>query len=193
MVPPPGGSLTALLIECRPDDPASLRELLEVVHPELRRLARTLMRNERSAHTLQPTGLVHEAFLRLFQGETIAWQSRQHFFCTAVKHMRRVLTDYGRKHMAAKRRLPDEFIPPATVPVSPEMLVDLSRALDELATWAPDAASLVEMKFYAGMSVEEIAAVLEISPRSVVRTWEWARIWLYTRICGVSKPSITPV
>jgi RNA polymerase sigma factor (TIGR02999 family) len=153
-----------------------------MVYPELRRIARNVISRERNGHILQPTSLVHEAFFRLFNGDLPACNSSQEFFAAAVRHMRWVLTDYARKGLAAKRR--EEPLPVAGGGVSYEQLLDLNRALDELEFHQPQAARIVELKYYVGLSIEEIAAILEISPRTVVRNWDWARAWLQRYLGG---------
>ena len=188
------GRITLLLAAYRPGESAILEELIQVVAPELRRIASRLMRHERQGHTLRPTGLVNEAFLRLFNGKPAPFGDSRQFFAASVRHMRRVLTDYARMTQALKRQEPDGP-PPETGSAmpSPEQLIDLSRALDELQEHQAAAAIVVELKFYGGLSIEEIAAVLETSPRSVVRTWEWARAWLHRRLSGADRASFTPL
>ena len=194
----PTGRVTQLLAEYRCGHTQALHELVEVVSPELRRIAGRLMLGERRGHVLPPTGLVNEAFLRLFNGKPVPYGSSREFFAASVKHMRRVLTDYARMSLALKRKEPRT--PSASeaansafmASLEPEQLMDLNRALDELQKHEPDAARVVELKFYAGLSIDEIAAVLETSPRSVVRTWEWARTWLHRNLSGAVGACSTP-
>jgi RNA polymerase sigma factor (TIGR02999 family) len=140
------------------------------------------MRKERVEHTLQPTALVNEAFFRLFNGQEVPFENTQQFFAASVRNMRLVLIDHARKTLAVKRIAADH--PISDMSLTSEELLDIGLALDELAAHEPDVARIVELKFYGGLSIEEIAAVLESSPRSVVRTWTWARAWLYRRLRG---------
>lgn len=153
------------------------------------------MSHERSGHVLRPTGLVNEAFLRLFNGSEIPFGNTREFMAASVRHMRRVLTDYARLNLAAKRQMPeperDSFA--GRDPIAPEVLLDLNRALDEMAKHEPRAAEIVEMKFYAGLSIEEIASAIGASTRTVVREWEWARTFLERQLAGVKEDSSTPL
>jgi RNA polymerase sigma-70 factor, ECF subfamily len=176
------GAITQLLTACESGEAKSVHELFHMVSPELRRIAGRLMRNERREHLLQPTGLVNEAFLRLFNGRPVRYQDSRSFFAASVREMRRVLTDYARNRLAQKRQQPEVGSRTTSSELSLEELVDLNFALDELQAHEPRAGEIVGLKFYAGLSIEEIAAALEISPRSVARTWEWTRAWLARRL-----------
>jgi len=179
------GRITALLAAHREGDAQALHDLVEFVWPELHRLASILMQRERRGHVLRPTALVNEAFLRLFRGEALPYQDSSGFLQASVKHMRRVLVDYARRSLAAKRQHSEGEALSGMEEPSLEEIVDLDRALNQLFELDPQAAAIVELKFYAGLSIEEIAAIVERPPRTVVRTWEWSRAWLHERLAGV--------
>lgn len=194
MSPDSPGPVTGLLSAYRNGEINALRELMENVSPELRRAAGRLMSHERDGHVLQPTGLVNEAFLRLFSGSEIPFKNTRELMAAAVRHMRRVLTDYARMNLAAKRQVrAEETDLLRRDPVSAETLLDLNNALEEMARHEPRAAKIVELKFYAGFSIDEIAATLESSPRTVVRDWEWARAFLERYLNGVNGEDFTPL
>jgi RNA polymerase sigma factor (TIGR02999 family) len=161
-------------------------ELVPVVYRELRRRAGAYLRRERSDHTLQPTALVHEAYLRLTAQDRVAWQNRAHFFAIAAQMMRRVLIDHAREHQAAKRPgahlkvLLDDGIGAAHPPACELMMVD--EALVELARIDPRQGQIVELRYFGGLSEQEVAAVLSISRATVTREWQTARAWLYRRL-----------
>jgi RNA polymerase sigma-70 factor, ECF subfamily len=186
---PNHGRITGLLDAYRQGEPQVLEELFEVVCPELRRIAAGLMRNEYCDHLLQPTGLVNEAFLRLFNGRPVPYGDTQGFFAASVKHMRRILTDYARARLAQKRRKPLNYDSLASLDHSLEHWIDVNRALDLLDQHEPQAVRIVALKFYAGLSIEEIAAVMGVSPRTVDRTWQWARAWLHRQLSPQSHRS----
>jgi RNA polymerase sigma-70 factor, ECF subfamily len=186
MADQPGGSrtadVTALLRAWSAGDHSALDQLMPVLHGELKRIARRFMRGEREGHTLQPTALVNEAFLRLVDGHGIQWQDRAHFFALSAQMMRRVLVNYalargaGKRGGAAQRVSLDE-----AMVVSPErdsQLVELDRALQALARFDARKAQVVELRFFAGMSVEETASVLNVSPQTVLRDWNLSKTWL---------------
>jgi RNA polymerase sigma factor (TIGR02999 family) len=163
-------------------DAAAEAELIECVYAELERLAAGFMRREREGHTLQPTALVHEAFMRLTATANINFTDRNHFFAVAAQVMRRLLVDHARKHLSLKHGggaavpLDEHFM--VTNPPS-MMLQELDRALDRLASSEPRQAKVVEMRYFGGMSEDEIAAHLKISVRTVKRDWSLARATLY--------------
>lgn len=174
--------VTRLLTRWSDGDPKALAELMPLVHAELRRLAASQMRRERPDHTLQPTALVHEAYLRL-AGHRAGFRSRVHFYGAAAESMRRILVDHARSRGARKRGQRDPLVDIDKV-VSlgterPLDLVDLDEALDRLATIAPRAAKVVELRFFGGLSVDETAAFMDISPATVKRQWSFARAWLF--------------
>jgi RNA polymerase sigma factor (TIGR02999 family) len=176
------GEITLLLAKMKNGNAEAASQLMPLVYDELRHLAAYYMRQERSDHTLQPTALVHEVFLRLVAQQPLDWQSRAHFFAVAAKAMRRILVDHARKHSAEKRggehrRVPlDENLVHPTCAI--EELISLDEALDRLATWDPQQCRIVELRYFAGLTVEETASVLGIGARTVKRDWNVARAWL---------------
>jgi len=186
----PRGDVTQLLMRFRQGDHAAESQLVPLVYAELRRLASGYLKRERSDHTLQPTALVHEAFLRLAGGNQPPWQDRSHFFAVAARLMRQILVQHARRHQALKRgkdfeRLPleEEFV--FSEEKSVEMLA-LDQALDRLARQDERQSRIVEMKFFGGLNIEEIAGLLEVSPRTVKREWTMARAWLHKEVAGMS-------
>ena len=162
--------------------------LFPVIYGELRRLAASYMRRERVDHTLQPTALVHEAFLKLVDQRAVQWQSRAHFFGIAAQAMRRILVDHARAHAADKRGAGE---PPVSLDearmlgVSPNVdLIALDEALTRLAAIDPQQSRLVEARFFGGLTIEEAAELLQISPATVGREWTVAKAWLYAELTG---------
>ena len=182
------GPITALLKSHSSSAPHELDDLFRVVYPELRRRARLLMGRERSGHTLQPTALVHETFLRLFNGEPLEWQDSTHFFATAACAMRRVLADYARRTLAAKRQAPSSSPAPDSPALPLEQILDLDRALTSMRLHAPRAAQVVELKYFAGLTNDEAAAALHIAPKTVAREWAWARAALRSALGRAPLP-----
>jgi RNA polymerase sigma factor (TIGR02999 family) len=180
------GSVSRLLRAWGRGDLQARNELVPVVYRELRRRAGAYLRRERSDHTLQPTALVHEAYLRLTAQDRVAWQNRAHFFAIAAQMMRRVLIDHAREHEAAKRPgahlkvLLDDGIGAAQPPACELMMID--EALVELARIDPRQGQIVELRYFGGLSEQEVAAVLSISRATVTREWQTARAWLYRRL-----------
>jgi RNA polymerase sigma-70 factor (ECF subfamily) len=176
-----GGDITLLLRAMKNGDEHAAEELLPLVYNELHRLAKAYMRRERSDHTLQPTALINEAYLRLAR-ENVDWQSRQHFIGFAANVMRHLLVDHARAHNAKMRagdlervELEEGFM------ISRERsneVIALHDALGTLEGVDPRQAKVVELRYFGGFSVEEIGEILEMSPRSVKRHWALARIWL---------------
>jgi RNA polymerase sigma-70 factor (ECF subfamily) len=189
------GSVSHLLRAWSRGDLQARDELVPVVYRELRRRAGAYLRRERSDHTLQPTALVHEAYLRLTAQDRVAWQNRAHFFAIAAQMMRRVLIDHAREHLAAKRPgahlkvLLDDRIGVAQPPACELMMVD--EALVELARLDPRQAQIVELRYFGGLSEQEVAVVLSVSRATVTREWQTARAWLYRRLTSgrVHSPS----
>jgi RNA polymerase sigma factor (TIGR02999 family) len=175
--------VTQILLDARQSDPASATErLTEALYPELRRLAASLMRRERAGHTLQPTALVSEAFLRLVDQTRVEWQHRAHFLGIAARVMRQVLIDHARRHAAGKRgadvrRVTLGDAEGASADQVVELLV-LDDLLERLASLDARGARVVEMRVFGGLTVAEIAQVLEVSPRTVDSDWAMARMWL---------------
>jgi len=180
-----GGDVTQLLRAMTNGEPAAVDRLLPLVYAELHRLAAAYMRRERQDHTLQPTALINEAYLRL-AGEDVNWQNREHFIGVAANVMRRVLVDYARAHKAEMRggglrRVElDEGV--AISAERSEEVLSLDEALNRLMELNPRQARVVELRYFGGLSVEQIASILAIAPRSVKRDWALARIWLFQQL-----------
>jgi RNA polymerase sigma-70 factor (ECF subfamily) len=182
-----GGDITLLLRAMKNGDAHAAEQLLPLVYNELHRLAKGYMRRERSDHTLQPTALINEAYLRLAR-ESVDWQSRQHFIGFAANVMRHLLVDHARAHNAEMRagdlervEFEEGFV--LSRERSKEVIA-LHDALGTLEGVDPRQAKVVELRYFGGFSVEEIAEILEISPRSVKRHWALARIWLVKHMAG---------
>jgi RNA polymerase sigma factor (TIGR02999 family) len=171
--------VTELLRAWRSGDDRADALLLERVYDTLRNIAVGQLRAERAGHTLQPTALVHEAYLRLLGQRVVDWRDRAHFYGLAAVTMRRILVDYARRRRA-KRRDADQLVPitVATEGGGPVDLLDLDRALDRFATRFPRQAKVVEMRYFAGLEFEQVALALDASPRTVKRDWAFARAWL---------------
>ena len=176
------GDITVLLEEVRQGKQGAEDRLMELVYGELHRLASAYMRRERQDHTLQSSALVNEAYLRLIGGAKVSWESRGHFFVAAARTMRRTLIDHARSHATAKRehvRQPLDFQESLrSAADSPEGMIDLDQALNRLAEMDPRQARIVELRFFAGLTVEETAELLGISEKTVKRDWATARAWL---------------
>jgi RNA polymerase sigma factor (TIGR02999 family) len=176
--------ITRLLADWRRGDEATAERLLPLVYHELKKIAAIHLRGERAAHTLQPTALVHEAYLRLVDLEQVDWRDRTHFFALASRLMRRILVDHARRRQAVKRS-PDQDLPPAAseeAGLRIEELLALDAALDRLAALDERQVRVVELRYFAGLSVEETAQVLDVSPSSVKRDWVSARAWLHLQL-----------
>ena len=183
--------ITLLLQGWRNGDRKALDALLPVIYQELRRLARFQLRKERPDHTLQSAALVNEAYLRLIGLNSPQWESRTHFFAIAAQLMRQILVDYARRHVAAKRgggacklSLEDAVVLSKREPVDVLLLDD---ALKALAKIDPRQSKVVELRFFAGLSLEEISEVLDIAPATVQRDWTAARAWLHREISRNSR------
>jgi RNA polymerase sigma-70 factor, ECF subfamily len=179
----PGGEVTLLLAEMRLGRKDALAGLMPLVYAELRRLAGHYLRGERKAHTLQPTALVHEAFLRLAGQDRAGWEHRSQFIAVAAQLMRRILVDYARQRAAGKRAgcavtLDEELLSPRAGTDKTEEILAVDEVLSRLATLDEQQARIVELRYFAGLSVEETAEVLEISARTVKRDWAVAKAWL---------------
>lgn len=176
--------VTRLLERWNAGDTAALQELLALVHHELRHLAAGILRHERSDHTLQPTDLVHEAYLRLTSLRAMPLEGRRHFYGAAAEAMRRILVDHARSRGRQKRGGPDAQRVPLELALNApiDMRMDFERldeALSALAALAPAKARVVELRFFGGLSIQETAEVMDISPATVKRHWEFARAWLH--------------
>lgn len=174
--------ITALLHRFQDGDEAAQAQLIDAVHDELRIMAARYMRREKSDHTLQTTALVNEAYLKLVNLKAANWQDRIHFFAVASRVMRRILVDHARKHIAGKRGGGVEMLPlnEAIIftPGRSSQIVHLDEALTRLAQTDERACRVIELRFFGGLSVEESAEVLKVSPRTVKREWMFARAWL---------------
>ena len=184
--------VTELLDRWNAGDPAALQALLPLVYGELRQLAQGLLRREREGHTLQPTALVNELYLRFTGLREMRIESRRHFYGAAASAMRRILVDHARQRRAQKRGGPEavrvdlDDLPDFAV----EPGLDLERldeTLNALAAIAPDKARLVELRYFAGLSIEETADVLAVSPATVKRHWVFARAWLFRELSGADR------
>jgi len=179
--------------------PAEPNDLMPVVYHELRGLAAGYLRRERTDHTLQPTALVHETFLRLLDQDRVAWQSRAHFLAVAASMMRRVLVDYGRRQKAQKRgggaaRVAlDPNVAEGSRGLDELDVLALDQALDGLAALDEQQARIVELRAFAGLSVEETAEVIGVSPATVKRHWAFALAWLKTQLQVSDATSDPPV
>jgi RNA polymerase sigma factor (TIGR02999 family) len=180
--------VTRLLVNWSNGDRQALEALLPLVYDELRLLAGRYLRRERSGHTLQSTALVHEAYLRLIDQRNVQWQNRAHFFAVAAQMIRRILVDHARKTQTEKRgghapRLSlDEAM--AVAQDRDVDLVALDDALNGLAEIDDQQAKIVELRFFGGLSIEETAEVLKISPATVKRDWVMAKSWLFREMTG---------
>lgn len=181
----PAPDVTQLLAKWSGGDQAALDELLPLVYGELRRLASAYLRRERSNHTLQSTALVHEAFMRLVNQQDVQWRNRAHFFAIAAQMIRRILVDYARSQHAEKRgsgavklALDEAMAVPQASGTDVDLL-GLNDALNRLAELDERQGRIVELRFFAGLSIEETAEVMNLSPASIKREWQTARAWLF--------------
>lgn len=175
--------VTELLIDWGKGDQAALEKLMPLVYNELRRLASNYLRRERASHTLQPTALVNEAYLKLIDQRNAQWQNRAHFFGISAQLMRRILVDHARQHQAVKRGGSNQqrlsITSAEEIAQQPAVdLLALNEALDELTLMDPQQSQIVELKFFGGLSIDETAEVLGISHATVERDWKMARAWL---------------
>ena len=180
-------TLTLLLKGWSAGDQAAAEQVLPLVYGELRRIAARQLRREREAHTLQATAIVHEAYLRLTREAGLEWPSRAHFFAFAAHLIRRILVDYARRRNRTKRggRSREVTLTDRAAPLAPEKspdLIALDKALSILEKVDPRKAAVVELKFFAGLSLEEIAGQLGVSPETVSRDWRRAKAWLYSEL-----------
>ena len=179
--------VTVLLREWQGGDARAGADLAAAVYDELRRLAASRLRLERGDHTLQPTALVHEAWLKLVN-QRAGWQNRGHFFALAAQAMRRILVDHARRRQSIKRGSDQGTVPVDDVldllpsPMPDERLIAMDQALTRLAAIDPRQAQVVELRFFAGLSVADVSQVLDVSPTTVKREWASARAWLFDAI-----------
>jgi RNA polymerase sigma factor (TIGR02999 family) len=187
--PDPAGEVTQLLRQWSGGNAAALEKLLPLVYDELRRRAGAYLRQERPGHTLQPTALVHEAYLKLVGGSSIDWKDRAHFFGVAARAMRQVLVDHARARQTAKRgeghvRVELDAAGAVAAPARSLDLLDLDRALSRLAAMDERQSRLVELRLFAGLTIEEAAEVLQVSHATVSREWKHAEAWLQREMAG---------
>lgn len=179
-------NVTDLLHDWSRGDRGALDSLMPAIYDELRRQAARYLRQERPGHTLQTTALIHEAYLRLVDQKNVQWQNRTHFFAIAAQLMRRILVDHARQRQAAKRggdALRVTLNESMALSEEPDVnLVALDEALNRLAEIDPQQARVVELRFFSGLSIEETAEALGISPRTVKRDWNVAKAWLRREI-----------
>jgi RNA polymerase sigma factor (TIGR02999 family) len=192
--PIPSHDITQLLRAWGQGDQSALEHLTPLVYQELHSLARRRMSRENEGHTLQATALIHEVYLRLVEFQSVRWQDRAHFFAVCARLMRRILIDFARSHDSLKRggnqskiTLEEGLILSADVPAE---LMDLERALTKLAQDDPRKSSVVELRFFGGLTVKETAEVLQISADTVMRDWSMARAWLL-REMDEGRPNAT--
>ena len=180
-------NVSQLLVKWGEGDQAALDRLMPLVYSELRRLASNYLRRERQNHTLQPTALVNEAYLKLIDQKSARWQNRAHFYGVAAQLMRRILVDHARQHQAAKRggrsqeRL--SITSAGQLGEKPDLdLLALHEALEELKTFDPQQERIVELRYFGGLSIEETAEVMGIGHATVERDWKMARAWLRRKL-----------
>ena len=185
----PAPDVTGLLLAWRAGDASAGDRLLVAIYDELHRQAARAMRREGDAHTLQPTAVVHEAYLRLVDQRRVEWRNRAHFFGVAAQMMRRVLVDHARARLADKRGGAMQRVPLGDAGAAPAQDDDLDvlalhDALERLAVLDPDQARLVELRYFGGLGIEDTAEALGVSPATVKREWAVARAWLRRELGG---------
>ena len=186
---PKSGEITEMLKACRGGNREAMDKLVPLIYEELHRQAHRYLNRERSNHTLQTTALVHEAYLRLIEYRFVDWQNRAHFFGMAANMMRRILVNYAVNQHRLKRGGADENLPlEEALCVAAEdrdvNLLALDKALNELAELDERQAQIVELRYFSGLSIEETAEVLQISPATVKRDWSMAKAWLRSELGG---------
>ena len=181
--------VTRLLQAWSDGSPLASEQLLPLIYEQLRRIAREYMRRERAGHTLQPTALVHEAYLRLTRGEPIEWQGRAHFYSLAARAMRRILVNHARARRSLKREGVQVMISLADAGELPRReteggvdIVALDEALQRLTVSYPRQSQVVELRFFGEMEARDIAEVLQVSEKTVLRDWQFARLWLHREL-----------
>jgi RNA polymerase sigma factor (TIGR02999 family) len=183
--------VTALLRDWSDGKEEALQKLMPLLHRELHQLAHRYMRGERPGHTLQTTALINEAYLRLIDWKNVQWKNRAHFFGVSAQLMRRILVDFARvrdnlKNGAGVRELSLEEVPTFSQDRARE-IVALDEALRSLAAFDPRKSRIVELRFFGGLSVEETAEVMNVSPRTVLRDWDLAKAWLHRELSADSN------
>ncbi len=180
------GEVTELLRQWSGGNSAAFEKLLPLVYDELHRMAGGFFRHERGSHTLQPTALVHELYLRMVDQDRSRWEDRKHFFSVAAKMMRRILVDHARKRLAGKRgsglaRLPIDDALDHPAPES-NLMLEIDAALTRFAEIDPERSQIVELRYFGGMDLAEIADLLRVSRTTVKRHWTVARMWLHREL-----------
>jgi RNA polymerase sigma factor (TIGR02999 family) len=187
-MPSDSDSVTRLLLDWSDGNQQALEELLPLIYDELRRLAHNFLYRERPGHTLQTTALVHEAYLKLIDQKDARWQNRAHFFAIAAQAMRRILIDSARKHVAVKRGSGGEKLSldeTAIISLEPDVnLLALDEALKALAEIDPQQSRIIELRYFGGLTIEETAEVMKLSPATIKRDWTMARAWLHQALRG---------
>lgn len=187
------GDITRLLTAWQRGDTLASEQLVPLIYPELRKIAGGLMSIERQDHTLQPTDLIHETYLRMVEQKRVRWQDRHHFFAISARMIQRILVDHSRRRWAQKRGGRSEHIPLAEVTnlavERPDLMIELDAALQLLETIDSIQAAIVQAKFFAGLTGVEIADVLGLSPATVKRKWRMAKLWLFHEL---NKTQETP-
>ena len=191
-MPEPDGTVTLLLTQVRDGNQEAANQLIPLIYKELRQMAGACMRGERPGHTLQATALVNEAYMRMVGSRPVEWQNRAHFFAIAAHTMREVLLDYARRSRAAKRGGADarqvdldEAFPIASDKL--EEVIAIDEALERLAQIDPRQSRIVELRFFAGLNVEEAAEVMGVSPKTIKREWRSAKAWLHREMDTVKS------
>ena len=191
---PPQQQVTQLLCDWRSGDGGALEKLIPLIQPELQRLAHHYMSRERAGHTLQTTALVNDAYLRLADDSHPQWQNRAHFFAAAAQLMRRIMVDHARHRQALKRGGGAVMVALDEARVATESraadLLELDEALEKLALFDRRKADVVEMRYFGGLTMEEIAEVLKIHVNTVTRDWTAARAWLFATLSGENMDAI---
>jgi len=184
----PPQEVTELLLAWSQGDESALEKLIPVVHAELRRLAKRYMGRERAGHTLQTTALINEAYLRLVHSRNVRWQNRAHFFAVSAQLMRRILVDFARSRHYQKRGGGAQRVSlDQALEIADEKgadLIALDDALGALAELDPRKSQVVELRFFGGLSVDETAEVLKVSPDTIMRDWKMAKVWLLRAMSG---------
>ncbi|SMO37483.1 sigma-70 family RNA polymerase sigma factor [Fodinibius sediminis] len=182
----PKKNITQLLLSASSGDKQAIDALYPRVYDELRTIAKWHLRRERGDHTIQKTALVHEVYLKLIDQTQISWQNRAHFFGIAARAMRQILVDYARKRNAQKRGGDKKHIPfeedKLDLDNHMEALLEFNDIIDKLAEFDERKSKVVEMRFFAGMTIREIAELLDVSPRTINRDWMKARGWIYQEL-----------
>ena len=191
-MPEPDGAVTLLLTQVRDGNQEAANQLIPLIYKELRQMAGAFMRGERPGHTLQATALVNEAYMRMVGGHPVEWQNRPHFFAIAAHTMREVLLDYARRARAAKRggndaqrvELHEEC---SIAPDKLEEVIAIDEALERLARIDPRQSRIVELRFFAGLNVEEAGEVMGVSAKTIKREWRSAKAWLHREMDTVKS------